>query len=371
MLDNGQPGLLPVARTSILSIFGWIFGGLFGVVGLMMLLLVPDASGRLAGLSFGIIALLMLPPVVKALRSKLKFMRPVGVPTFIGFGLGLTALATFSPFVADPASSGKTVSSAPIETAAETPAEPKFTPPITPVNIVGEDDPMWRSQEALNKGDITTAVTSFYSSDVPQERRNSAQGLQLKAAIQSAMDAGSGSTPDDRAERAFQTQLANVEALEAAAPDNPIALWRRVDALSEAARVLQEHPPASLTPDAARSGARLRDALVSRQRKDFPILRKAYGEILGRAAWEQDIEVTVQGTGNKTIRFIGGTFAANRNVASAQAVAQPNVDKLRFGRTQYEWYRGSEGQTYTLTTPSDGAVGLWENGRFVEVQTPG
>ncbi len=104
-------------------------------------------------------------------------------------------------------------------------------------------------------------------------------------------------------------------------PTTPAEIWSRENVFADIARELEEGAAFRGNPGAASSMATLRQALVAKQTRIFPVLRRGYGDVMGRAVWEQDVEIIVQGTGGHTIRFIAGMFAANRNVASAQANA--------------------------------------------------
>ncbi|MBK8920704.1 MAG: hypothetical protein IPM81_04230 [Saprospirales bacterium] len=100
--------------------------------------------------------------------------------------------------------------------------------------------------------------------------------------------------------------------------------------------------------------AKWRSELSSIQRTAFPLLRKAWGKEAGEKLWREDIDVRVFGTGNTKIEFIGGTFAANRNIEVFQNELQLAFKDMRFQRIQYKWYKGADEYTYfTISTKSD------------------
>lgn len=102
--------------------------------------------------------------------------------------------------------------------------------------------------------------------------------------------------------------------------------------------------------------ASIRTTLSRKQSALFPKMRSTYARHLAQTLWENDVEVVASGGGNKRIRFIAGMFAANRNIASAQNAAAPMLRDLRFSRSQYEWYRGSEYTYYDMDPEADGHV---------------
>jgi len=102
--------------------------------------------------------------------------------------------------------------------------------------------------------------------------------------------------------------------------------------------------------------ASVRSSLARKQSSLFPLMRSTYAKDLAQTFWENDVEVIVSGSGNRKIRFIAAMFAANRNIASGQQAGGPMLRKLRFSRSQYEWYRGSEYTFYDLNPGPDSQV---------------
>ena len=71
--------------------------------------------------------------------------------------------------------------------------------------------------------------------------------------------------------------------------------------------------------------------------------------------WEADIEVSVYGSGSRTIQFVGGTFAANRNIQEFQNGISKMLQDLRFTRANYKWYSGADKYDYySIKSPNDG-----------------
>ncbi|MGX1745016.1 MULTISPECIES: hypothetical protein [unclassified Brevundimonas] len=164
----------------------------------------------------------------------------------------------------------------------------------------------------------------------------------------------------------LKAQLETVNSISSAQPESMDQIRRNLRAFESAAQTLadaKDYPDAAVKTDSQR----LRSALVQKQREVLPRMRAGFGKVMGREMWESDVEVIVQGSGNRTVRFIAGMFAANRNIAAGQRAADEVASQLRFKRTQFEWYRGSEYTYYTLDTPDDGAVGTWRGSYFTAV----
>lgn len=107
----------------------------------------------------------------------------------------------------------------------------------------------------------------------------------------------------------------------------------------------------SKNPKVVAEAKKFRRLCEQKQKVIFPILRKAYVKVLKDALWEDDIDVKYSGT---TISFIGGKFAANRNIAEFHDIARDALVKIRFKRVNYKWYKYDEEYSYyTLYPGSD------------------
>lgn len=93
------------------------------------------------------------------------------------------------------------------------------------------------------------------------------------------------------------------------------------------------------------------------QIKEFPQMRLAYGNFVSNTMWEHDVDVTVFGSGNKTIEFVGGIFAANKNVKDAHTIIQDKLKELRFTRANYKWIKHEPEYTYyEIESPKDAEI---------------
>lgn len=115
---------------------------------------------------------------------------------------------------------------------------------------------------------------------------------------------------------------------------------------------------------------RFKMTVSSVQSKAFPRLRDAYGPAVRKALWEHDISAKTFGAGFRTIEFVGGVFAANRNIKEFQTNISDVLHQLRFKQSQYKWYKGADEYTYyDIKSHADTKLIVWvEGGRYREVK---
>lgn len=100
---------------------------------------------------------------------------------------------------------------------------------------------------------------------------------------------------------------------------------------------------------------KLQAKVIALQKREFPLMRKAYAKEADKVFWENDIRVKTQGSRNETIVFTGGTFAANKNIKDVHSQLREAMSEMRFKRANYKWYEGDDEYTYyTLDTKKDG-----------------
>lgn len=87
----------------------------------------------------------------------------------------------------------------------------------------------------------------------------------------------------------------------------------------------------------------LKKKLISLQKKEFPLLRKAFGEIMKDVLWEENIDVEVSGT---TITLISGIYADNKAIKLSQEKLSEILGKFRYKRINYKWYKYDEDYSY-------------------------
>lgn len=90
------------------------------------------------------------------------------------------------------------------------------------------------------------------------------------------------------------------------------------------------------------------------QKNEFPKIRKEYTEIVAKKMWENDIDVSSSGTGNKYINFTGAIFAANKNKKDFHTELHEILYSFRFNQARYKWFDGATEYTYwTIYEGSD------------------
>lgn len=114
---------------------------------------------------------------------------------------------------------------------------------------------------------------------------------------------------------------------------------------------------ASTDSDAKKAGQALTVALKKLQSAQFPKMRKVYGDLAGKAAWLQDVTVTVSGGTNENITLVGAIFATNKNIATLQGNIEGPLTRLRFDRVNYKWIPSAPQWTYfDLTSKADDEI---------------
>jgi len=104
-------------------------------------------------------------------------------------------------------------------------------------------------------------------------------------------------------------------------------------------------------------GEKLKSRVEKIQVAEFPKLRKAYGKIVDKKLWEQNIEVETLGNSSKTIQFTGAIFANNKNKQDTQETLSELLNLLRFKKVNYKWYEYDDEYTYyELDTAKDSEI---------------
>lgn len=112
-----------------------------------------------------------------------------------------------------------------------------------------------------------------------------------------------------------------------------------------------------LSIDEIKQARAVRDLLRKRQREAFPAIRKAIAKDLSKTLWEQDIKVAAIGDRSSVLSFIGGAFAANRNIAEMQKTFGGIMESARFKQSRYRWHDGADEFTYfDLKPPKDDSI---------------
>jgi hypothetical protein len=110
-------------------------------------------------------------------------------------------------------------------------------------------------------------------------------------------------------------------------------------------------------PETKTLGKKLLDNVKKRQKRDFPLLRNRYAEVIASKLWENDIDVSVSGKRNEYINFTGSMFATNKNIGEVQKTLRSILHQFRFKQARYRWYKGDDEYTsFTLESEADDNV---------------
>jgi hypothetical protein len=130
-----------------------------------------------------------------------------------------------------------------------------------------------------------------------------------------------------------------------------------IETFSLAARLTNEAASMQLDPSESAPVKQMGSAVVKRQLQTFPLMREKAGPIIAKKTWIDDITVTTTGKRFDTMEFVGGTFAANRNIAKAQEAMLPVLTRLRFKHIDYRWTDSAPRSAgYTINSPADGEL---------------
>lgn len=98
-----------------------------------------------------------------------------------------------------------------------------------------------------------------------------------------------------------------------------------------------------------RLARQLKPKIVNLQVREFPKMRKEYAKVVGALMWEHDVYVNPSGSRNVYLNFVGGLFAANKNIKDFQEQLQDAPTLFRFKQTRYRWYKDADEYTYYTT----------------------
>ncbi len=269
-----------------------------------------------------------------------------------------------------PAQSSAPSSAPPLQKGAYETPPPTGQKPPKPYAIVGRDDSLTPVQDALNAGDVDRATSLLYLPSITEERRQRPDGKALIAAIQSESDRQIGL--DAGSEEASRIKLdwqPTLDAIPTRVPESVDDLWKRVSDFEEAARQLEETANIQLKPPERQLRDHFKASIIAKQRLLFPVLRRAYGQIIIPSMSDMGISGRVGGAGNRAVTWTAAAFVNQVEIETAQRGMSPNLTKLRFTRSAYEWARGIGGvYTYSMRPPSDDVIGYWEGFVFKPVQ---
>jgi hypothetical protein len=131
------------------------------------------------------------------------------------------------------------------------------------------------------------------------------------------------------------------------------------------AQLYERGGPYGLSPQQEAERQAFKKTLSAKQLEAFPLLRDAYGPAMRRKLWIADGKAKTFGAALKTIEFVSGSFAANRNIQAFHDKAVSVLARLRFARVQYKWVDADVEYTYyEVSAPKDSDVVTWSGSTF-------
>ena len=110
-------------------------------------------------------------------------------------------------------------------------------------------------------------------------------------------------------------------------------------------------------PEIKKLGEQLKQKVSQIQVKEFPLMRKAYGEEMGKAVWEENMDIRVYGSANENVDFVSAIFSNNKNIKQIHLSALELLQGLRFDRVNYKWIKSAdEWQYFDIESPKDSEV---------------
>lgn len=98
----------------------------------------------------------------------------------------------------------------------------------------------------------------------------------------------------------------------------------------------------------------LKQKVQNIQKKEFLRLRNEYVNLSAKRLWEENIEVTSSGEGNKYVNYTGAIFANNKNKKIFQEEIHSTLMSLRFSRSYYKWFEyDNKAVYYTIFEGND------------------
>lgn len=139
---------------------------------------------------------------------------------------------------------------------------------------------------------------------------------------------------------------------------NDISLLEAEVMMFESIRFLINEADSSHSKEIIKLKEELKTLLIKSQKREYPLMRKAYLHLIYEKFWEQNIETELIGKKKSIIEFTGYHFADNINIKTIHNSVKPILNILRFKEVRYLWAKGEEYTYFKLKNPDDGAVGI-------------
>lgn len=169
-------------------------------------------------------------------------------------------------------------------------------------------------------------------------------------------------TPNSKTEfmRGVSAELADVKTFDGASMrKTERGLGIAVETFQKWAETIERSKGFELSKEEAKSVKEFAAASVRVQRREFPLLRAQFGRFADQAGWQHDLRVNTSGPGNSYCDYTSVIFASNAGIKQIQETVQEMLFKLRFKRSRFRWYRGSDQFTYfKINSPRDDQLAI-------------
>lgn len=197
--------------------------------------------------------------------------------------------------------------------------------------------------------------------------------------------AGTASTPssfasDPKELGKMDDEAQYLETLELAADDtggdmftrdegDPRATWEAALITMGTTAMIYQNGAQHAVSDNAKSKQRAYiEKIGGMQSAAFPKLRLYYGQDMKKRLWEHDVDITVTGKGNNTLRFTGFWFASNRNIKQIFESAQTDAMALRFKHIEFRSHKRSDTTVYDIRSLPDSKLATFSDGKWSPVE---
>ena len=304
----------------------------------------------------------LFPPVLRQIRSRLPFTRPWYVPFAYFLLLPFVALIIGKQFSPSPSEQRRLMAVA-VEKAQSDLASGDYDgaeAALRKFHDRGASDPRLAALYAQLDKRPTEQLTP---SPVPPAVPSPAAAKTMAVAEQPQ------SAEANWVERVQTYWLPQVRAIPTTAITDDDDFRKRQNDLNVLVQNFQDGDSLTLTKPQKATRDQFKAALAAKQARLFPALRRGYSQMLNQKLFRDDVSISVTGPSAQTIRFTAGMFVQNANIEDMQQGEYVVLMKLRFRRADYRWSRFiADGYHYDLKPPSDAAIGITnDDGSFTRL----
>lgn len=344
----------------------WTFGLMMTVGGFFQFILgrgwLNEEAGGLLTMGAG---LCLVPPLLRQIREKFPWARPVWLPV-----AWFAFFAVLLPLVLSPLAPTEVEQAKQRETAIAA-AEQRLKRGDFPgarselFRLQRRPDPAGRVADlrgriaraedaAVVNHDVAIKETAAKLEQLKRETASVAPGQTKHSPVG---EAGYPNEADVYVEKAQTLWVPEVNALRLSAIADLPEYSRLLTTLQGLRVNLAEGEKLELTPGQQAVHKRFSAALVSKQKLLLPLLRRRYAELLDALLFRSDVRVSVSGTGARTLQLTGPMFVRNANIEDMYNGLASDMARARFRRVEFRWSaRIDEVTYYDLDPPADDNV---------------